>query len=390
MTRVAGDELSNFDEMFSGLNLEVRFNEDLRGTPLCPSDIAKAIEILSSKLSTATSSAEQIKLFGRIGSFQRTIGQLGEAERSFRQALALVGSESQFSKLKIANMIRLGHVHHWQSEFEKAHQLFDDSIDLIRGDSNLSEYLDFAFQHKGKCFFDQGQFEEALRFFYDAILIRSNKTNASLADSTLQAIEETKKRWLPQVSSNKTASLLSHVRMPDFVKRVLGKRHGQGLVNGRFNCINTALGFHDLAPEMDEKSTPALPIEFLKFLKDRTIQILDKEDFCFGDFMVWWNRSGGSWDTRKIVIADIYFDDPDFPYGLIFDHVGVRVEKQIVFNKPNPSPLSEYRFDFVEAAAYPSCLGRGNEVTIHRMRKVAVTAEAVFPRNRPTRKMSRM
>ncbi len=108
------------------------------------------------------------------------------------------------------------------------------------------------------------------------------------------------------------------------------------------------------------------PIEFLRFLVERTTQIFDFRTATFGDLAVWWNRGKGGWKDRAIVAADIDFSDPQFPYGLIFDHVGVIVTETIVFNKPNPSPLAEYRFDFMMTAAYPSCLGRGHEMTIHR------------------------
>jgi hypothetical protein len=206
-------------------------------------------------------------------------------------------------------------------------------------------------------------FESELRQAYLQVLKCNNKTAINEFDSSLDAIEEIKKRLLPQVSLAETEDLISHTSLGLYVQNVLGKRHGQNLRPGRHNCINAAMGFHGF-----DRLEPYQPIEFLSFLTEQTSQLHDLDDFKCGDLVVWWNRSGGSWDERKIVIEDIDVNAPDFPYGLIFDHVAVRVTKEIVFNKPNPSPSSEYRFDQLETASYPSKLGLGHEMTLHRVR----------------------
>ena len=109
-------------------------------------------------------------------------------------------------------------------------------------------------------------------------------------------------------------------------------------------------------------------MELLRFLWKNTEQVFSLEDYKFGDLIVWWNRSGGSWDNRKIVIKEMGLEDLDFPYGLVFDHVAVRVTSDIVFNKPNPSPDSECKFDYLDSASYPSKLGKGHELTLHRVK----------------------
>jgi tetratricopeptide (TPR) repeat protein len=358
----------NLEDHLKNLNLETRFDENLRDIAACPEDMTRAIDLLKSSSVSVTTPPEQLGVLGRLGNFQRILGHLDDAATTLRLALSIANSEAGLLKLKIANMIRLGHVYHWKREFERAHQIFDDCIESINSQSDLSDYLDFAYQHKGKCFFDEARFKEAMECFYRTILLRSNKSDRTLADSTLLAIEETKRRCLPQVSDEKIGLLLSDRRMPDIVRNVIGKRHGNELWTGRFNCINAAMAFHDLAP-LEANSSVASPADFLRILIQKTLQIFDFNDFQFGDFVVWWNRSGGSWDERLIRIEEMDLESPGFPYGLIFDHVAIRVRQQIVFNKPNPSPDSEYRFDFLDSAAYPSRLGRGHEMTVHRIRR---------------------
>lgn len=346
------------------LNLQTQFDAGLKEIPLKPNDFQKAINDIEEKLLSKESNSEMIKLLGQLGNCQRIVGRLSEAEKNLNKAISLSFSLGE-KKLGLVNLIRLGNVKHWQREFTEAHRLFDECFEIISKENSLSEYLDFVYQHNGKCYFDENNYESAIGQFYKAILIRNNKSEIDLADSTLLAIEETKKRWLPQISPKDSLNILCIQNMPTYVREVLGKRHGMELSPARLNCINAALNFHGIECG---RSRPFKPIELLHFLLERTTQIKNIGDFQFGDLIIWWNRSGGSWVHRKIIIDDMKFDDVDFPYGLIFDHVAVRVRPEVVFNKPNPSLYSEYKFDFLESASYPSKLGDGYEVTLHRVR----------------------
>lgn len=355
----------SIDEELKNMNLETQFDENLKSVALCPADMRRAVQVLKQRPQDKSDLRGLITRLGRLGSYQLILGDLDDAENTLNSALTLVNSDLSLIKLKISNMIRLGNTYHLKKQFKRAHEIFDACHKAIKNQGELSDYLDFVYQHKGKCYLDEARFEDAMKCFYQAFLIRSNKSDRSLTDSTLLAIEVTKKRWLPQVLKKK-AHFIYDKNMPEVVKSVIGKRHGIELFKGRFNCINAALAFHGLWP-LSANSKVAKPMDLLQILKKRTIQVTDIEDFQFGDLLVWWNRSGGAWDEKKILIDQIDFEDPDFPYGLILDHVAVRITEQIVFNKPNSSPASEYRFDFVESASYPSQLGRGHEMTIHRV-----------------------
>jgi len=346
------------------LSLEIRFDKNLHDYAVNPGDFRQALSNLENQLQKENDVTAQIKLLGQVGTHQRILILLKEAEITFKKAISLASSNGHVM-LKLVNLVRLGNTKHWQGDFTEAHQLFEECFEVIAKDKTIDGYRDFIFQHRGKCYFDQGQYDLALKNFYEAILIRNNKSETDFADNSLLAIEETKRRWLPQVPMSTVSGLLNDKLMPDHVKYIIGKKHGRELVFARLNCINAALNFH--AIEID-RLKPFKPMDMLEFLREKTDQKHGLEDYQFGDLIIWWNRNEGSWANRKIILKEMNYDDPDFPYGLIFDHVAVRVATEIVYNKPNPSPDSEYRFDYVDTASYPSKFGMGHEFTLHRVR----------------------
>jgi tetratricopeptide (TPR) repeat protein len=346
-------------------NSKTYFDSNLREQPESRTNFEEELKNLKFKITEAKDIPSKIKLLGNIGNHQRVLGQLEESVVSLTEAIKLAQS-IQDRKMELVQLIRLATAFHWQNKFNLAHDLFDKCFESIKNDLSLNEYLDFVYQHKGKCFFDENKFELALSYLYEAFLIRQKKDNIELIDSSLLAIEETKRRYLPQVSESDSQKILSNLKIPDFVKQVIFKKHGRNLPDTRLNCINAALGFHGVS---EINQMPAKPIELLNFLKKNTIQIEDLNDFEFGDFIVFWNRNGGTWDQKKIIISQINYNDPDFPYGLVFDHVAIRITMDIVFNKSNPSQDSEYKFDYFTTACYPSKLGKGFEITIHRLKK---------------------
>ncbi len=348
------------------LNLTIRFDRDLRDVPVCPEDMTHAVNLLRVSAQNESPS-DKVKRLGQLGSFLRILGQLDEAEQTFASAVAIAAADPQLRAQWMANRLRLGHVYHWKKDFKQAHAMFRECIAQMKADRSLSTYLDFAHQHQGKCFFDEGNYEAALTCFFDAIVLRNNKSDVDLADSTLLAVNETKRRFLPQVPEQDIHHLLSTAGLPDFVKRKIGQELKPG--DPRTNCINAALGFHGR-----ERPSAYSPMELLKFLMAETEQIATAEDYAFGDLVVWWSRREGKWSGKKIVIGDMDIEDPEFPYDLIFDHVAVRVKPGLVFNKANPSPASPYQFDYLETASYPARLTPGFAMTFHRLKQPAATS----------------
>jgi phosphoglycolate phosphatase len=358
-------DFRHIEDKLCYLNLNSKFNEDLRDLPISKEDTATAVEILQKEMAVELELSLKIKILGLLGTYQRQLGRLDQSQSCFLQAITLCEDIPQWNKNKTINLIRLGNTKHWMGQFQEAHAIFDRCVEQIHNDLELSEYLDFVFQHKAKCYFDENLFELALKYFYHSFLLRLKKNNIELIDSTLLAIETTKKRWLPQLKTSDLESLFEKKEMPLFVKTVFGKKHSAESYKSRANCINAVCNF--FAKDGIFQFEPYKPMDLLNLLMQRCIQLQPDNTFQFGDIVVWWNRTGGSWDQRKILVSEINLKDADFPYGLVFDHVAVMVDKNIVFHKPNPSPASTYGFDYLANASYPAKLGKGFEITRHRL-----------------------
>ncbi|WP_391118205.1 hypothetical protein [Psychrobacillus sp. L3] len=65
---------------------------------------------------------------------------------------------------------------------------FDEAIKLCSYDFKVV-FLDFGFQHKGKCLLELGQSDATLNYFQKAMKIRLTKGDQSLIESTHNAIE---------------------------------------------------------------------------------------------------------------------------------------------------------------------------------------------------------
>jgi tetratricopeptide (TPR) repeat protein len=178
-------------------NLSYHFDADLRDVPDAPDDMRAYIDAVQEQLaSEGLPSAEQLRLLGTIGVYVRMLGELDWAVECLQTALALA-EQIRDKNSFLANKLRLANVYQWQRRFEEADSLFTDAIALSRDDPDLSDYLDFAYQHYGKSLFDQGRFPEAERAFLEALILRQAKGDDTLIQSTQYALEVTRS-WLGQ------------------------------------------------------------------------------------------------------------------------------------------------------------------------------------------------
>ena len=72
--------------------------------------------------------------------------------------------------------------------------MFHNIIEMCENQKEVSEYLHFAIQHLGKCYFDQQEYDVALQCFNDSLEIRKKIGDAALIESTQFAIRITKER----------------------------------------------------------------------------------------------------------------------------------------------------------------------------------------------------
>lgn len=151
-------------------------------------------------------------------------------------------------------------------------------------------------------------------------------------------------------------------KLPVFARERLGKNQLERGSQVRANCITAAFGFHDPSPIEMEHTT----MEFLLRIKNEFRQLIEGRDYKFGDLVVMWSRRGGSWDGLRVNVHEMNPTDPDFPYGLVFDHVAVRVREDLVFHKPDPRPESRFQIDYLESAMSTTASLTGFELTFHR------------------------
>jgi tetratricopeptide (TPR) repeat protein len=169
-------------------NVSVYFDDDLRDVPNNAVEMRQALIFLQSQLRNDGETNHQIQLFGLIGSYARILQDFVVAQQALMLAVEL-SEQIGDRQLKTANQIRLAHVYQWQQDYKISEALFEEVIENCQHDPSLASYLDFAYQHAGKCKFDQQQYEAAQSYFERALLLRHVKGKHSLVDSTQLAID---------------------------------------------------------------------------------------------------------------------------------------------------------------------------------------------------------
>ena len=164
--------------------------EDLRERPNDATQMRYALSWLQSQLEAETDSYRHIKLLGLMGSYARILKLLSIAQQHISEAIEQ-SRIIQDSRLETINRIRLAHIYHWQEHYLESEALFEKAIASCQRSAELSEYLDFAYQHAGKCKYDQRQYEAALSYFEEARSLRIKKADLSLINSTQYAISRT-------------------------------------------------------------------------------------------------------------------------------------------------------------------------------------------------------
>ncbi|TFB22806.1 tetratricopeptide repeat protein [Filobacillus milosensis] len=127
-------------------------------------------------------------LFGTLGNLYRVKEEPKQAIQYLNQAFELAAPDS---REEIITLIRLGEAYKYDNEHGQAFKLFERA--LLKCYETERGYLDFAFQHKGKCLMEVGRLSEAMEAFQGALAIRKNKGKQSLIYSTEQAINYLKK-----------------------------------------------------------------------------------------------------------------------------------------------------------------------------------------------------
>src|SRR5699024_9775005 len=118
----------------------------------------------------------------------RIVGELDESEKHLKTAIQIY-KELEQSRRVFINTLRLAHTYQWWTKFDISNQMFSELREQAESDPDLSDLLDFVYQHHGKYHFDQKECEPSLAHYEKALHLRHNSQNEELIASTKTAIE---------------------------------------------------------------------------------------------------------------------------------------------------------------------------------------------------------
>jgi len=177
------------------MNINFTFDQNLHEVPDAPQEFKAYLFKKVSELETIEDPFGRASHLSQIGALFRIIRRLDEAESFLKEADTLIQKHEMGRVVWVINRLRLAHVLQWKKVFEVSTEMFQEILEVCESDANTTEQLDFAWQHLGKNYFDQGIYDLALKAFQTALKIRQEKKAApDLIRSSETAIAETKKR----------------------------------------------------------------------------------------------------------------------------------------------------------------------------------------------------
>ncbi|WP_277674373.1 tetratricopeptide repeat protein [Piscibacillus halophilus] len=127
-------------------------------------------------------------LYGTLGNLYRLNEEPEQAIEYLKKGLELADPNST---REVVIMIRLGEAYKYNQQHQKALDQFD--LAILKCLEYEPAYLDFAYQHKGKCLMEMRLYSEAMEAFQGAHAVRKGKKDGELLQSTEHAIEFLKK-----------------------------------------------------------------------------------------------------------------------------------------------------------------------------------------------------
>ncbi|QBP41021.1 tetratricopeptide repeat protein [Paenisporosarcina antarctica] len=186
--------LKSLKEELSSMTDNIYFdsNECLREKSSNPSQliqiIIKAETILEQMIEDKLDNKdEKYFLYGTLGNLYRIYGKPRIAIKYLKLNLDHSINERNYTR-EIISLIRLGEALKYDNKHEKALGKFNQAL-IKCNKPELNTYLDFVFQHKGKCLLELKRVEEAMKCFQEALELRKLKGSTNLINSTKEAIE---------------------------------------------------------------------------------------------------------------------------------------------------------------------------------------------------------
>ena len=126
------------------------------------------------------------RLLGRLGTGCRVLGRGEEAVRWLGEAVELSRALGD-AELEIANLIRLATAFQYAGRYDEARAMLEKVVGRCAS-GEAPDYEDFALQHLGKVFAEQGRARDAIPLFERALTLRRRKGDPQLVASTERAL----------------------------------------------------------------------------------------------------------------------------------------------------------------------------------------------------------
>src|SRR5699024_7851604 len=84
-----------------------------------------------------------------MGVYLRIVGKLNESEKHLKTAIQIY-KELEQSRRVFINTLRLAHTYQWWTKFDISNQMFSELREQAESDPDLSDLLDFVYQHTAK------------------------------------------------------------------------------------------------------------------------------------------------------------------------------------------------------------------------------------------------
>lgn len=170
-------------------NMDFTFGPNLREVPISKIEMLYGMMHIMEQLKNGQFNQEEQGMWnGLLGVYLRIVGELDESEKHLKTAIQIY-KELEQSRRVFINTLRLAHTYQWWTKFDISNQMFSELREQAESDPDLSDLLDFVYQHHGKNHFDQKEYETALSYFEKALDLRRNSQNEELIASTETAIE---------------------------------------------------------------------------------------------------------------------------------------------------------------------------------------------------------
>lgn len=179
--------------LITTVNNAIYFNENnyLRETASNIDLLLHTIDEVEKRISSANESDKYL-LSGMLGNLYRIFGndeplQLMKAEHYLNYCLDYAKKNEDFTKETIT-LVRLGEVYKYKNQHQEALMLFEQALAICE-EQGLETYLDFIYQHMGKCYMEMNWHDLAEKHFAIALNLRKQKGDRALLESTFKAIQ---------------------------------------------------------------------------------------------------------------------------------------------------------------------------------------------------------